>query len=346
MTKTQIIPYHMDSDDLDMLSFERGGAAMVTNENNGSKVLGLLRTGQRDFTPNMHITGEHLFPRVTTRRFLDRNGHDAVEALIVHRTAKHITRVSIIEQEEATPLDLCIDPSEVTCMRPSLDGRYLAIGNARGAFEVWNMDEGKLETPKLSWQGPSRFKEFAMANQASINDMCFSCTNMEFFVAQSDGTLLYHDERTGTLRSLNFEDSGWPCYSIDCQPEGNGVAFGGEDPVIWFLRVSPGFWANQVPTELNPFEMVDRQTIAGESYWTPAAMPNVGVSCLLTGVGSYVKKVQFLTNSRIAVFGPVATEIWDIAPKVRLVNRREHDPDCRLLDMCGNSKVVRVALSN
>ena len=346
MANVSIVHHYIrGSDDVSFFSWERTGCGAVSVRSKCSEVKGLLRVAPMTYTPNLRIQGRRMFSQVAVRLHFDKSGADDLQALYVNRLEGLVGRVSLTDNAEQTPLKLFVDSNNVTRLRPSMDGRYLAVATGSGTFELWHLDEGHLKTKHLEWHGPSRFMDFAFANRAGIVEVCFSRSNLDLFLSNEAGQIYWWDLRTNNkLTCLSDEDVNWPCYSIDCQPDGDGIAFAGEEPIVWFLNLPNGFWHESVMKDLNPFAMTEVSSFTGKRFWVPQGMPSASVSTLVTGVGSHVRKVQFLTDSRVAVIGPVATEVWDLQPRVKLVKRKEHDPKLGILDICGKSDRVHVAL--
>lgn len=333
----KIVPHLFDSSKTDQVSFMRTGDAYTELRLNGMNVGYSVRVqGEQQFRSYVNVDAKHEtgFSRTAVRSYWRGEGEGCVreqEALLGNITSNSISRISTRGNEQ--PLQLRMDVSSLTCLRTSRDGRYIAIGNGDGQFEIWNMD-----------MEPYRVYEFQFAEPMSISDMCFSRSNLEVLVSTSRGTMYRFDLHADDVTTLS-SDFGWPCYSIDVQEAGDGVAFAGEDSALWLLGVKGATLDESITLQDLPFRMERVHTITGGSYWRVAAMPHARVGCIRTTVGSYATQVNFLRDDLICVLGDQATEVWSLAgEEPQMVARRRHDRDCRILGFGGTPQMVRVAL--
>jgi len=325
-----------DSGSTDQVAIADNGTALVELRRNGMQVRGQVRTDERKFSDflNLGSNCEYGFSRCAARSYHNPEGQEEVEALFVSIARNTIER--ICTRGVRVALDLCIDASCVTCLRTSQDGRYVVVGNGQEQFEVFGMD-----------MDPNCYRTFSFGfiGEGSIADLCMSRTNLELFVANSCGGLAWFDLPSDELHVLHSEEMRWPCYSIDGQKEGDGVVFGGEGPALWMLGVKGLGMDKRVPRHAIPFHLEEAHNVAGTKFLRVAGMPRASLGCLLTGVGSYVSQVRFLDDHLICVLGPEATEVWDISgEEPRVVARRTHDVDCRLLGFGGDVENVFVSL--
>lgn len=333
----KIVQHLFDSSKTDQVCFSRSGDSFTELRNNGMNVVYSVRiVGEKHFRvySNINATHDTGFSRTATRMYLRADGEGTVreqEALLGNITSNSISRISTRGKEEA--LRSAIDVSCLTCLRASLDGRYIAYGNGDGQFELWNMD-----------MAPHKIFSYGFDEPTSIADMCFSRTNLELLVSTTSGTTHLFDLHRDEVRTLSAED-GWPCYSIDVQTDGDGIVFAGEEGMLWMLDVKGATLPNNVSVEDVPFRLEQARTVTGTTYWRVAAKPRSSVSCIRTTVGSYATQVRFLRDDLICVLGERATEIWSLdGDEPRQVLRQSHDRDARPLSFGGTPELVRVAL--
>lgn len=332
----KIVQHLFDSSVTDQVAFSRTGEAYAELRKCGMNLAYSLRlVGEEHFRPYLNIDAKHDtgFSRTASRSYLRAHGEGSVpeqEVLFGNITSNSISRISTRGNEE--PLKLAIDVSNLTCLGTSRDGRYIACGNSDGQFELWNMD-----------MAPHRTYCAQVPGQAPIAELCFSRSNLEVFVSTTSGTMYVYDLHSDEVRTLNGEN-GWPCYSIDVQPNGEGIVFAGEEGMLWMLDVK-GAPADGISVEDLPFQMERASTVSGAAFWRVAARKRASVGCIRTSVGGYAAQVRFLRDDLICVLGERAAEVWSLAgEQPEQVLRMRHDRDARPLSIGGTPELVRVAL--
>lgn len=313
----------------------------------GRVIEGLARLEERKYTSCFRAAGYGLmrFSRCAVRDYLDDAREQQYEALFVEVGGDCIRRVNILNNSRPQSLELLVDDTCVTDLKVSHDGRFVACADANGMLEVWCMDDctyklnGKTERLK-----PKRIYSFGFAERRAISELAFSSSNLDLFVATEFGDIFRFDLRSGgDVKQLSSDECGWPCYSIDCQLDGTGIAFGGEDSVVWMLNSHCDQWPVGVMPEQNPFEMREAGTVTGGSYWYVYGMPEARISAIKTNAGSRILKVRFLGDNHLVVLGSIATEVWSLSP-VECVKRRVHDQDLNFLDLACAGEYITVFL--
>ncbi len=333
----KIVHYLFDSSKTDQVCFTRDGESYSELLGGGRKLIWAGRlVGETRFTKLLDLDAKHEtgFSICATRSYLRADGDGNTleqEVMFGNITSNEVTRFST--QGKQPPLKLAISAASLTCLRTSLDGRYIAVGNGDGQFEVWNMD-----------MAPYRTFRFDFPDQSPIADMCFSRSNLELYVSTTSGITYVFRLTKDEFEPLG-KDVNWPNYSIDTQSDGAGIIFGGEYGTLWTLNLKGVGLPAGITIDDVPFLMEHTKTVSGGGFWRVAAMPQARVGCLQTTVGGYVAKVRFLRDDLICVFGPNATEVWSLGnEEPQMVARKPHDDDYRLLGFGGNSHMVRVAL--
>lgn len=336
------ITHHLfDSSTTDMVAFSRNGDAYTDLRRGGMCVgLNIREYGETQFNTLRHIraSGDYGFSRVGTRSYLrgiDVDGRSETvretEALFVNIGNQTLDRFSTRGREQS--MRLTLDASAASCVTTSQDGRHIGIGGVDGQFELWNMD-----------MEPHRYLQSQLGDYANISDICFGRSNLDVLVATIHGDLAHWDTAKEEVYSLNSENR-LPIYSIDGQPEGRGFVFGGEGEVLWFVRTAGAGMDSSVDIEESPFALNASGKLLGNSNPIVSGFMGASVGSIRTGVGTYVKCVRFLTDELVCVMGPEATEIWGLSGKEpRVVARKAHDPDCRLLGFGGTDEEVQVSL--
>jgi hypothetical protein len=334
----KIVHQLFDSGATDMVAFAEKGEGYSELRNGGMFVSGSLRDGAHfeNFFAK-RAEGEYGFSHIGMRSYLagvpgTYETRQELETLFVDIASNSLRRVTSKCKEEA-PLQMRIDGSSISCVRTSKDGRYIAIGDGNGGFELWNMDSE-----------PYRYMVAELGYGASISEVAFSRSNLEAMVATTSGDLCIVDTaRNGSV--LLHSENILPFYSVDGQHEGEGWVFGGDSEVLWFIRTKNVGMDSSVLADDVPFQLERRQTFTGKPYHVVPGLMDSWVGCIRTGVGSYIRRVRFLTDELICVMGPEATEVWSIeGEKPRMVTRKRHDPDCRLLGFGGTEELVTVSL--
>ncbi|MDZ4836314.1 MAG: WD40 repeat domain-containing protein [Candidatus Melainabacteria bacterium] len=334
----KIVQHLFDSSKTDQVAFARKGDSFTELRLGGMQVGFSVRlVEEQHFRNYIELDAKHDvgFSRTAMRNYL-RNGPNGgsvaeQEALFANISSNCISRIST--QGNQQPLELLISAESITCLRTSLDGRYIAVGNGDGQFELWNMD-----------MAPERIFSFGFHDPSSIADLCFSRSNLQLYVATTCGTIHSFDLHKDQAVTVSAE-TRWPCYSVDVQQEKNGIVFGGEDGVLWTLDVKGTVPKEKVSLEEVPFRMERASNVTGAEFWRVAAMPRAQVGRIRTTVGSYISQVRFLRDDLICALGPKATEVWSLEEEEpHLVARQRHDQDCRLLSFGGTPELVRVAL--
>lgn len=334
----KIVHKLFDSSATNLVAFAESGEGFTELRNHGMFVTGSFLDGDRfeDFFAK-RAEGDYGFSHVGMRSYLTGVGDTSetrkeLEALFVdiqHNSLRRVTRGC--KEQEA--LEMRIDGSSASCVRTSKDGRYIAIGDGEGVFELWNMD-GK----------PYRLMVADLGHGASISDICYSRSNLDVLVASTSGDLCLVDTARNESELLH-SDNQLPFYSIDGQHEGNGWVCGGDSEVLWFIQTKGVGMDKTVHAEEIPFRLERRQMFTGVPFHVVPGMLNSWVGCIRTGVGSYIRRVRFLTDELVCVMGPEATEVWSIEGKQpQVVARKRHDPDCRLLGFGGTEELVTVSL--
>ena len=318
-----------------------GSAACRLSEGGGAVECFLLMPREQRFQQLMsaYRRTDYGFSRVATRRHFRLEHPESttvvpeMEALFANIRRNRIDRMS--GDGLASGLDLTILASSVTALRASQDGRYIAIGNGDGQFELWNMD-----------MKPQRYYSFGFTQRVAISDLCYSRTNLDLLVSTTYGTMFYFDMARDRVHTLNDDERRWPCYSIDTQHgEGHGIVFGGEGSVLWFLNTRTHFYDESVHVHEVPFLMQGAVSHTGAQYMVVQAMPHASIGCIRTGVGSYVHQVRFLTDDLVCAVGPNATEVYRLERgHAQLVRRRTHDADSRIFGIGGDAETVNVCI--
>ena len=337
MSDFKIFQFKMEKDrSVDTLSQDRGGYAVAYVAQEGRIVQALARVDARKYKTCFRAAGHGLmrFSQCAVRDYLDQSGEHQYEALFVEAGGDCIRRVNLLDNSRPQSLELIVDDTCVTDLKPSQDGRFVACADANGFLEVWCLDEfsyqfnGKTENLK-----PERIFSFGFADRQSISELAFSGSNLDLFVATEFAEIFHFDLRNGgDVKRLSSYECGWPCYSIDCQNYGDGIAFGGEDSVVWLLNSQCKHWSAGVIPEQNPFEMAEATTVSGGSYWYVQGMPEARISAIKTNAGSRILKVRFLGENHLVVVGSIATEVWSLSP-VKRVKRKVHDQSLDFLDL-------------
>lgn len=327
-----------DSSATDRVTFAEKGDGYVELRNGGMFV-GARLAGDKGFEDFFarNAAGDYGFSHVGMRNYLTGvpgtyETRPQLEALFVDIESNTLRRVTT-DSKEQTPLQMRIDGSSACCVRTSKDGRYVAIGDGEGVFELWNLD-GK----------PYRYMVADIGHGASISDIGYSRSNLDAMVATTSGDLCIVDVARNGSVLLHCENQ-LPFYSVDGQHEGEGWVFGGDSEVLWFIRTHGVGMDKSVLADDVPFNLEQRTTFTGKAYHVVPGLMNSWVGCIRTGVGSYIRRVRFLTDELVCVMGPEATEVWSIqGTQPRVVARKRHDRDCRLLGFGGTSENIVVAL--
>lgn len=336
----KIVHHLYDPNVTHQVAFNGEGNAVTALRRNGWAVRSsVLLPGHDRFTDftNIVANGESGFTCVATREYLRAVGGPQssqtqmeLEALFGNIGGNSVERMSTEGRE--LPLRLAIDASCLTRIRPSRDGRYIAVGNADGQIELWNMD-----------MEPYRLYSHMFANH-SIADMCFTRTNLALLLTTTGGGTYWLDRVSDRVIPLN-DEVGWPCYTIDTQAAGDGIVLGGEGAIVWFVNMGRRQFDQTVTAHHIPFGMTEAESFTGLPYRYVTGMPGASLGCIRTGVGHYVHQVRFLTDDLVCVMGTHATEVWNLGEdEPRMVARREHDSQSRLFGFGGTHELVRVGL--
>lgn len=331
----RILHFKVRANSIDQVALDYEGGHVVCLRKGGMRVTGnVLPADTSKFHEylDVHATGEYGFSRVGTRRYLNQDGIWMHEAMFANITSGTIERPGMLGKEPAMAMG--IDMSSVNVIRSSQDGRYVAAGDGDGRVEVWNLDLAE----------PHRVFAAVLDGSGAVADIAFSRTNLEVTASTTCGGTFLLKPLANDWYPLHCEERQWPCYSLDCQPEGDGFVFGGEGGVLWFLNLAFSCFDKSVNPDAIPFAMGRGRTITGATYDYVVGMHRARVGCLRTGVGSYVHQVRFISDTVVAVLGPEGTEVWELGDEPVLIAHRSHDVDSRLLGFCLDGDDVRVAL--